>query len=112
MQLFQSKRLAAAALEAGLGGFAFYHGIPGAVGGALRMNAGANGTETTDCLVEVQAVDRQGNRVALSHADMGYSYRSTLTADKGLIFTGAVFEGVPEEHDNILQAMQAVPASP
>ncbi len=101
------KRLAAAALEAGLGGFAFYHGIPGAVGGALRMNAGANGTETTDCLVEVQAVDRQGNRVALSHADMGYSYRNT-TADKGLIFTGAVFEGVPEEHDNILQAMQAV----
>jgi UDP-N-acetylmuramate dehydrogenase len=56
------KRLAAAALEAGLGGFAFYHGIPGAIGGALRMNAGANGTETTDRVVEVHALDRQGNK--------------------------------------------------
>ena len=61
------KRLAAAALEAGLGGFEFYHGIPGAIGGALRMNAGANGTETTDRVVEVHAIDRQGNRHVLSH---------------------------------------------
>ena len=56
------KRLAAFALEQRLGGFAFYHGIPGTVGGALRMNAGANGGETRERLVEASAVDRAGNR--------------------------------------------------
>ena len=56
------KRLAAFALEQGLGGFAFFHGIPGTVGGALRMNAGANGVETRERLVEAHAIDRQGRR--------------------------------------------------
>ncbi|NRB31489.1 MAG: UDP-N-acetylmuramate dehydrogenase [Rhizobiaceae bacterium] len=101
------KRLAAAALDAGLGGFEFYHGIPGAIGGALRMNAGANGTETTDRVVEVHALDRQGNRNVLSHADMGYSYRHS-EAPKDLIFTGAVFEGEPKGKAEIQQAMDAV----
>ncbi len=101
------KRLAAAALEAGLGGFSFYHGIPGAIGGALRMNAGANGTETTDCVVEVQALDRQGNRHILSHADMGYSYRHSQ-ADDGLIFTSAIFESVPADKADIQKAMDEV----
>lgn len=101
------KRLAAAALEAGLGGFAFYHGIPGAIGGALRMNAGANGTETTERVVEVHAVDRQGNRHTLSHADMAYSYRHSGAA-KDLIFTGAVFEGYSERAEAIKAAMDEV----
>ncbi|MEE9314737.1 MAG: UDP-N-acetylmuramate dehydrogenase [Rhizobiaceae bacterium] len=101
------KRVAAAALEAGLGGFEFYHGIPGAIGGALRMNAGANGTETTDRLVEVRAVDRQGKRHVLSHADMGYTYRHSA-ADKELIFTSAIFEGVSTDRDEIKKAMDAV----
>ena len=101
------KRLAAAALDAGLGGFEFYHGIPGAIGGALRMNAGANGTETTDRVVEVHALDRQGKRHVLSHADMGYSYRHS-EAPKDLIFTGAVFEGEPKDTAEIQQAMDAV----
>ena len=48
------------ALEAGIGGFHFYHGIPGAIGGALRMNAGANGVETRERVVEVRALDRKG----------------------------------------------------
>lgn len=101
------KRLAAAALEAGLGGFAFYHGIPGAIGGALRMNAGANGTETTDRVVEVHALDRQGNKHILSHADMGYSYRHS-GASKDLIFTSAVFEGEPADKADIQKAMDEV----
>jgi UDP-N-acetylmuramate dehydrogenase len=54
------KRVAALALEAGIGGFHFYHGIPGAIGGALRMNAGANGVETRERVVEVRALDREG----------------------------------------------------
>ena len=101
------KRVAAAALKAGLGGFEFYHGIPGAIGGALRMNAGANGTETTDRVVEVRAIDRQGKRVVLSHEDMDYSYRHS-GADGGLIFTSAVFEGEPKEEAEIKTAMDAV----
>jgi len=101
------KRLAGAALEAGLGGFAFYHGIPGAIGGALRMNAGANGTETTDRVVEVHALDRQGAKHVLSHRDMGYSYRHSSAA-KDLIFTSAVFEGEPADKADIQKAMDEV----
>lgn len=101
------KRLAAAARDAGLGGFAFYHGIPGAVGGALRMNAGANGRETTDCLVEVHALDRQGKRHVLSRRDMGYSYRHSSAGD-GLIFTSAIFAGEPQNKEDIQKAMDEV----
>jgi len=101
------RRVAAAALEHGLGGFAFYHGIPGAIGGALRMNAGANGTETTQRVVEVRAVDRQGEWHTLSHADLGYSYRNS-DSSKDLIFTSAVFEGEPEDRDIIRKQMDDV----
>lgn len=101
------KRLAAAALDAGLGGFAFYHGIPGAIGGALRMNAGANGTETKDRVVEVTAIDRKGKSHTLSHADMGYSYRHS-DAPKDLIFTSALFQGEPQDEATIRQAMNEV----
>ena len=92
----QDKRVAAFALECGLDGFAFYHGIPGGIGGALRMNAGANGTETKDCVKEIVAIDRKGERHVLSNADMGYAYRhSDAAAD--LIFTEAVYQGTPAE---------------
>ncbi|CDX29583.1 UDP-N-acetylenolpyruvoylglucosamine reductase [Mesorhizobium sp. SOD10] len=101
------KRIAAVAYEAGIGGFHFYHGIPGAVGGALRMNAGANGVETRERVVEVRALDRKGNLHTLSNADMGYAYRHS-SAPSGLIFTSAVFEGFPEDKAAIKAAMDAV----
>lgn len=101
------KRLAAAALDAGLDGFAFYHGIPGALGGALRMNAGANGTETTDRVVEVTAIDRQGRRHVLSHAEMGYTYRHS-GAPEDFIFTSALLQGEPAPRAVIEEKMQAV----
>ncbi len=101
------KALAAAALEAGLGGFAFYHGIPGSIGGALRMNAGANGTETTDRVVEVSGVARNGKRRTITHADMGYTYRHSGAPDD-VIFTSALFEGKPEDASTIRAAMDAV----
>lgn len=101
------KMLAAAARDAGIGGMHFYHGIPGAVGGALRMNAGANGVETKERVVEVYAVDRQGNKHTLSNAEMGYAYRhSSAAAD--LIFTGALFEGYAEEKPIIQKQMDEV----
>ncbi|MGQ2902067.1 UDP-N-acetylmuramate dehydrogenase [Neoaquamicrobium sediminum] len=101
------KRVAAAALEAGLGGFHFYHGIPGAIGGALRMNAGANGVETRERVVSVRALDRQGNAHEFSNAEMGYAYRHSSAAPD-LIFVGAEFEGYPEDREAIKAAMDAV----
>jgi UDP-N-acetylmuramate dehydrogenase len=101
------KRLAAAALEAGIGGLHFYHGIPGGIGGALRMNAGANGVETKDRVVEIHALDRQGEPHVLTNADMGYAYRHSGAA-KDLIFTHAVFEGYQEDPDKVRAEMDAV----
>ena len=101
------KRVAALALEAGIGGFHFYHGIPGAIGGALRMNAGANGVETRERVVEVRAVDRSGGRHVLTNAQMGYAYRhSSVPGD--LVFTSAVFEGYGEDKAAIRKAMDEV----
>ncbi len=101
------KRLAAVAHEAGIGGFHFYHGIPGGVGGALRMNAGANGVETSERVAEVRALDRKGDLHVLSNADMGYAYRQSAAAD-GLVFTSALFGGYLEEKPAIKAAMDAV----
>lgn len=101
------KRVAAVAWEAGLGGFHFLHGIPGSVGGAIRMNGGANGVETADRLVEARALDRQGRVHVLSKADMGFSYRHA-DAPEDLIFVSAVFEGPETERDHIRRAMDEV----
>ncbi|WP_273726559.1 UDP-N-acetylmuramate dehydrogenase [Brucella gallinifaecis] len=101
------KRVAAAALEAGLAGFHFYHGIPGGIGGALRMNAGANGVETRERVVEVRALDRKGDLHILSNADMGYAYRHS-SASPDLIFTSALFEGIPGDREEIRKAMDEV----
>lgn len=103
------RRVAALALDAGLDGFAFYHGIPGGIGGALRMNAGANGAETRDRLVEVVAVDRRGERHVLSNADMGYAYRHSAAAPD-LIFVEALYEGTPADAEKIRAQMDAVQA--
>lgn len=101
------KMLSAAARDAEIGGLHFYHGIPGAVGGALRMNAGANGVETAERVVEVFAVDRQGNKHTLTNADMGYAYRHSSAATD-LIFTGAIFEGYEEDKATIQKLMNEV----
>jgi UDP-N-acetylmuramate dehydrogenase len=101
------KRVAALALEMGVGGFHFYHGIPGAIGGALRMNAGANGVETRDRVVSVRAIDRSGKLHILSNADMGYGYRHS-SAPQDLIFTSAIFEGYSEGKKKIQLKMNEV----
>ncbi len=101
------RTVAALALEAGIGGFHFYHGIPGTIGGALRMNAGANGLETADRLVEARALDRQGNLHVLSNAEMGYGYRSSA-APVDLIFTSALLEGFAQDSAEIKAQTDAV----
>ena len=100
-------RLAKIAAEAGVGGFAFYRGIPGAIGGALRMNAGAHGSETKDVLVEVTAVDRAGQLHTLSNAEMGYTYRHS-SAPGDLIFVEAVYQGVPGVPAALMEEMAEV----
>ncbi|MCV3764612.1 UDP-N-acetylmuramate dehydrogenase [Rhizobium sp. TRM95796] len=101
------KNIAAMALDHGVGGFAFYYGIPGSIGGALRMNAGANGSETRERVVEIEAVTRKGDRVTLSNADMNYSYRHSAPPE-GLIFTHGLFEGYAEDKTKIRADMDAV----
>lgn len=101
------KHLAAAALEAEIAGFHFYHGIPGSLGGALKMNAGANGVETSARVVEVYALDRKGQRHILRLEDMHYSYRH-CEVPEGLIFTAALLEGQPGNKDDIRAAMDEV----
>ena len=100
-------KLARAAADAGLAGLAFYRGIPGSIGGALRMNAGAHGRETKDVLVEARAVDRQGNMHALSLADMGFTYRHCSIPDDW-IFTEALYQGTPGDPADILREMNEV----
>ena len=100
-------RLAAAAAQAGIAGLSFYRGIPGAIGGALRMNAGAHGTETKDVLIEARAVDRSGRIHTLSLADLGYTYRH-CGASEELIFTEALYQGEPGDPDAIAAANRQV----
>ena len=68
-------KVARAAQEAGIAGLSFLRGIPGAIGGALRMNGGAYGGETKDVLVEARGVDRRGTLHVYGNADMDFSYR-------------------------------------
>jgi UDP-N-acetylmuramate dehydrogenase len=103
------KQVAAFALEQNLAGLEFFHGIPGTVGGALRMNAGASGAETRERLMEVHAVDRGGRQLVLTNADMGFSYRHSA-APEDLIFTGALFRGTPAAAETIRAEMDAVAA--
>ncbi len=103
-------KVARAAQEAGIAGLAFMRGIPGGVGGALRMNGGAYGRETKDALVEARAVDRKGNVHVLKNGDMGYTYRHCgVPAD--FIFTQALYEGEPGDPAVIAAAMEKITES-
>jgi UDP-N-acetylmuramate dehydrogenase len=101
------KRLAETAAAANLSGLEFFFGIPGTVGGALRMNAGANGAETRDVLIETTAVGRDGNRHAFTNKDMKFGYRNS-GVDTSIIFTSARFRGLIAAPDAIRARMNAV----
>ena len=100
-------RVARAAADAGIAGLAFYRGIPGSIGGALRMNAGAHGSETKDVLVSARAVDRQGTLHDLALAVMGFTYRRSAVP-RDWIFTSATFHGTPDEPTEIRRQMDEV----
>ena len=86
------KRVAETAAAANIAGLEFFFGIPGTIGGALRMNAGANGSETRDVLVEAIGIGRDGSKHSFANADMKFVYRSS-GVDPSIIFTSARFRG-------------------
>jgi UDP-N-acetylmuramate dehydrogenase len=100
-------KIARAAAEAGIDGLAFFRGIPGSLGGALRMNAGAHGGETKDICVSVAALDRCGQSHRLSLAGMGFAYRHCDAAED-LIFTEALLQGQAGEPSSILAQMEHI----
>ncbi len=103
-------QVAKAAAEADIDGLAFLRGVPGAIGGALRMNAGAHGGETKDVMVEARGFDRAGRQVTFTNAAMGYSYRHS-EAPEDVIFTRAVFQGRPGRRADIEAEMERITAA-
>ncbi|MCT8972579.1 UDP-N-acetylmuramate dehydrogenase [Microbaculum marinisediminis] len=100
-------KVARAAADAGIGGLAFFRGIPGSIGGALRMNGGAYGGETVDVLIEVRAVDRQGTIHVVPAGDLGMTYRHS-GAPADWIFTEALFQGRDGDPEEIAAEMNAI----
>jgi UDP-N-acetylmuramate dehydrogenase len=106
-------KVARAAQEAGLSGLSFLRGIPGSIGGAVRMNGGAYGREVKDTLLEARAVDRAGKVHRFRNADMGFSYRHCGVADD-YVFTQALFHAergdpaaIAAEMDKITESREA-----
>jgi UDP-N-acetylmuramate dehydrogenase len=103
------KRVAETAAAANLGGLEFFFGIPGTIGGALRMNAGANGTETKDVLIEASGVGRDGKKHVFTNAEMKFVYRNS-GVHASVIFTSARFQGKPSAAEVIRARMNEVQA--
>ena len=103
-------KVSRAAQEAAIAGLAFFRGIPGAVGGALRMNGGAYGRETKDALIEARGVDRQGRLRVFSNGDMHYGYRHCGAPDD-IVFTQALFQGARGDPAEIAAEMEKITES-
>lgn len=99
--------VAKVAARHGLAGLEFFSGIPGSIGGALRMNAGAYGAETKDVLIRATAIDRKGRVHEVPVEEMGFSYRSSK-APADWIFTEAVFRATPGNQDEIEARMAEI----
>ena len=102
--------VARAAADAGIAGLEFLRGVPGTIGGALKMNAGCYGREIKDIFVEATALDARGNKITFKPADMGFVYRKSQTRDE-LVFVEAVFEGSLDNPDAIRARMEELSAN-
>lgn len=94
-----AKRAAAAGID-----LTFLRTIPGAIGGAIRMNAGCYGSYVADHLIEAEAVTRQGDRVTLTPEDLQFAYRSSHLPE-GWVLTSATFEGAAGDPDALAAKM-------
>ena len=83
-----------------LSGFEFLSGIPGTIGGGIRMNAGCFGKEFKDILVSIQAIDKKGNIITIPSKDIEFDYRKSNLPDD-LIFLSASFKGIKSETNKI-----------
>lgn len=101
--------VASAARDAGVAGLEFLRGIPGTVGGAVRMNAGAYGLEVKDVLVEARLVLRDGTVETWPLEKLGYSYRHSLVP-AGAVVVEALFQGMPGAKDVIGAEMDRIAA--
>jgi UDP-N-acetylmuramate dehydrogenase len=99
--------VAIAARDAGLAGLEFLSGIPGTIGGALRMNGGAYGREMTDVVIEGEALDGSGRPHRLMHKDFGFSYRH-CDLPEDWIFTGALLQGRRDDPNEIQARMAEI----
>lgn len=102
-------KVARFALDKGIGGLTFLRGIPGTIGGALRMNGGAYGGETKDVLIEARALDRRGRKLVLSNKEMRYGYRH-CGAPEDIIFISALLQGEKGDAAEIARAMEEITA--
>ena len=103
-------KVARAAQDAAIAGLAFLRGIPGAIGGALRMNGGAYGGETKDVLIAARGVDRTGRTRVFGNAEMQYSYRD-CGVPGDVIFTEALFQGTAGDPAIITAEMDKITES-
>jgi UDP-N-acetylmuramate dehydrogenase len=101
------KRVAEIAAAANISGLEFFFGIPGTIGGALRMNAGANGGETKDVLTEATGIGRDGKKHTFTNAGMEFVYRNS-GVDASIVFTSARFRGRVAAPDAIRARMNEV----
>ncbi len=99
--------VASAAAKAGIGGLEFLSGIPGTVGGALAMNAGAYGAEVKDVLYASMALSRDGVFTALDPKNMDMGYRCCGAAS-GNVFVGAVFDGIAEDKSLVRKRLKDI----
>ncbi len=102
--------LAAAAAKQSLSGLEFASGIPGTVGGAVVMNAGAYGGEIKDCIKSAKVLDKEGAVLELSRDEMGLGYRSSVIQRRGYIVTEAVFQLHKGNKEQILGRMSELNA--
>ena len=102
-------KVAVAAADAGIAGLEFLRGVPGTIGGAVRMNAGCYGSETKDRLIEARVALRSGEIVTLSNADLGFAYRHCALPDDATVIE-ATFEGTPDDPAAIHARMDALMA--
>jgi len=103
--------VARAAADAGIAGLEFLRGVPGTIGGALKMNAGCYGREVKDVFVEATAIDAKGNKIKLSSAEMVFEYRKARGATDDLVFVEAVFEGTRDDPAAIKARMDELSAN-
>lgn len=101
--------VARAAAKAGVAGLEFYAGIPGAIGGAVAMNAGCYGAETKDVLLRAHGLDRRGRAVVFDQPQ-SFTYRHGWGAEQGVVVTRAVFQGRPDDPAAVTARMDEITA--